>query len=87
MDIRQIVEETLIKPAREQAAQLRFQDNVKAIQFELDARERLIRDYQRKNADHERMVGKLYELLKAEDLDGAMDIVRDEFDAIHGPSD
>lgn len=87
MNIRQIVEETLIKPAREQAAQLRFEDNVKAIQFELDARQRLIQDYQRKNADHERMVGKLYELLKQDDLDGAMDIVRDEYNAIHGPND
>lgn len=60
---------------------------MKEAEYELGARQRLIEDYRRKNYDHERMVGKLYELLKQDDLDGAMDIVRDEYRAIHGPSD
>jgi hypothetical protein len=62
-------------------------DVMKRAELELDARQRLIDDYRRKNYAHERMVGKLYDLLKQDDLDGAMDIVRDEYFAIHGPSD
>lgn len=56
-------------------------------QCELNARQRLIEDYRRKNYAHEDMVGKLYELLKQDDLDGAMDIVREEYGAIHGPNE
>lgn len=38
------------------------------------------------NHEYEQLIGRLYELLKADDLDRAMDLVRAEFDAIHGPS-
>ena len=36
---------------------------------------------------HEAMIGRLKVLLDADDLDGARDLVKAEYDAIHGPSD
>jgi hypothetical protein len=55
--------------------------------FELNARQRLIEDYRRKNADHERLIGKLLELLNNDDLDEARALVKYEYDGIHGPAD
>lgn len=66
---------------------LNTQQLLRDAMFELEARQRLIQCYREKNYAHEDMVGKLYELLKAEDLDGAMDIVRREYEGIHGPND
>lgn len=42
---------------------------------------------QRKVYDYEKMIGRLLALLKGDDLDGAMDVVRAEYEAIHGPDD
>lgn len=47
----------------------------------------IIETYRRQDAEHEKLIGELYRLLKQEDLDGAMDLVRDAYLAIHGPSD
>jgi len=52
---------------------------------ELQARQRLIEHYRRKDADHERLIGKLLNLLNNDDLDGARNLAQDKFDAIHGP--
>lgn len=60
---------------------------IRAATFELNARQRLIEDYRRDVAAHERMVGKLLKLLDNDDLDGARDIVKAEYEAIHGPRD
>lgn len=60
---------------------------MKQAEIELDRRQRLIDDYRRKDAEHERMIGDLLELLDNDDLDGARDIVKAEYDAIHGPRD
>ena len=38
MDIRQIVEDTLVAPMREQAARLKYEDDIKAIEKNLDAK-------------------------------------------------
>jgi hypothetical protein len=55
--------------------------------FELNAKQRLIEHYREKTYAHERLVGKLLELLKVDDLDGARDLVQHEYDGIHGPRD
>lgn len=39
------------------------------------------------NHEYERFIGELFELLKAEKLDDAQDLVRAEYEAIHGPND
>lgn len=54
---------------------------------EIFAKDQLIAHYRRKDAEHERLIGRLYELLGAENLDDALDLVRAEYVAIHGPSD
>ena len=54
---------------------------------ELNSRQVVIDQYRRTNAAHERMIGKLLELLDNDDLDGARDIVKAEYDSIHGPRD
>lgn len=116
MDIRQIVEDTLVAPMRAMAARPRLTVEQERIATEealadmrkawtgnfilhmgpgevdlvlrrLDYLQMLADGYRRVSGEHERMVGKLKELLDADDLDGARDIVRDEFYAIHGPSD
>jgi hypothetical protein len=84
MDIREIVEQTLIAPMREQAS---MQRTIDGKQDEIKRLNRLVDDYRRKDAAHERMVGELREMLKVDDLDGARDIVEAEYGAIHGPSD
>jgi hypothetical protein len=38
------------------------------------------------NHTYERIIGQLYELLKAEKFDEALDLVRAEHEAIHGPN-
>ena len=90
MDIREIVETTLVAPMREQAAQARIAE-LELLrdkkQTEIQRQASLLDEYRRDKYAHEAMVGRLYTLLKDEDLDGAMDIVKDEFFAIHGPSD
>jgi hypothetical protein len=94
MDIRQIVEETLVAPMRELDAAMRFADNVAAIQKNLDAKQNEIQRldslcawYRTQNAQHERTLGQLLKLLKADDLDAARDLVQYEFDGIHGPNE
>jgi len=52
----------------------------------IDELKHLVIDYRRKDAAHERMIGELKTLLENEDTDKALDIVRNEFNAIHGPS-
>jgi hypothetical protein len=84
MDIKAIVDMTLVQPMREQAS---MQRTIDGKQDEIKRLNRLVDDYRHKDADHERMVGELRKLLKAEDLDGARDIVDAEYGAIHGPSD
>jgi hypothetical protein len=42
---------------------------------------------QRKVYKHEEFVGKLKALLDAEDFDGASDLVKLEFESIHGPKE
>lgn len=55
--------------------------------FELARRQNLIDSYSRKVAEHERLIGRLYKLLRDDDLDGARDLVTDEYRSIHGPAD
>ncbi len=43
-------------------------------------------DNQAKLYAHERLIGRLYEALKSENFDDAMDLVKAEYDSIHGPS-
>jgi hypothetical protein len=93
MDIRQIVEETIIEPARMQAIEMQFADNLQRIEDIMNRKDReivrllgLVNWYREKNADHERMVGELHKLLKVDDLDAARDIVSAAFDGIHGPT-
>lgn len=93
MDIRQIVEATLIEPARMQALEMQFADNLQRIEDVMNRKDReivrllgLVNWYREKNADHERLVGDVLKLLKADELDGARDIVSAAFDAIHGPT-
>lgn len=62
-------------------------DAMRAAKIELDRRQVLIDQYRRSNADHERLIGKLRDLLKVDDLDGARDLVNAEYDSIHGPAD
>lgn len=47
----------------------------------------LLEQYRRDCIAHERMVGKLYELMNNSHFDDAMDVVRDEYRAIHGPNE
>lgn len=42
---------------------------------------------QRKVYEYEKFVSDLYGLMKTESFDYAMDLVREKYDAIHGPSD
>lgn len=42
---------------------------------------------QRKVYDYERLIGDLLERLNADDLDGTRDLVKAEYDAIHGSAD
>jgi hypothetical protein len=42
---------------------------------------------QRKVYEHEKFVSDLYGLMKIESFDYAMDLVREKYEAIHGPSD
>jgi hypothetical protein len=84
MDIRAIVEQTLIAPMREKASMQRTIDGKQA---EIQRLYRLLDWYREKDAAHERMVYELRKLLKVDDLDGARDVVDAAFGAIHGPSD
>ena len=54
---------------------------------ELNRRQSTIDQYRRDNAKHERLIGDLLERLNKDDLDGARDLVKAEYDAIHGPRD
>jgi hypothetical protein len=94
MDIRAIVESTLVAPMREQAAALQFESDIAAIQKNLDAKQNEIQRldslcawYRTQNAQHERTLGQLLKLLKADELDAARDLAQAEFDAIHGPNE
>jgi hypothetical protein len=60
---------------------------MRAATFELSAKQRLIEDYRRKNADHEKLIGKLLKLLNNDDMDEARALVKYEYDGIHGPAD
>lgn len=89
MDIKAIVDATLVAPMREQAAQHRIaelQALVDRKQNEIQRLNSLCDSYRRMNGDHERLIGKLKELLP-DNPDDAYDLVRDAFYAIHGPSD
>jgi hypothetical protein len=90
MDIRAIVESTLIAPMREQAAQLRIEELEKLVdqkQSELQRKHDLCDWYRTQNGHHERTLGQLLKLLKADELDAARDLVQAEYDAIHGPNE
>src|SRR5690606_11943823 len=53
----------------------------------LDYLKMLADAYTRVSSEHERMVGDLLKLLDNDDLDGARDLVKAEYEAIHGPRD
>jgi hypothetical protein len=55
--------------------------------FELQAKQRLIESYREKTYAQKRLIGKLLELLNNDDLDAARDLVKYEYDGIHGPAD
>lgn len=87
MDIREIVESTLIAPARAEAAKHRITQlelRIKTIECERDAWKKA---YVTLSGNEERLIGKLLELLNNDDLDGARDLVKAEHDSIHGPND
>lgn len=113
MDIRQIVEETLVAPMRAMASRPLTVAQDRAAMDELmayvrselshghdlalthDEGMRLLRrldhlsamadGYRRVSGEHETMVSDLRKLLDDDDLDAARDIVKAEYDAIHGP--
>jgi uncharacterized protein YlxW (UPF0749 family) len=88
MDIKQIVDSTLVAPMREQSMQYRIetlQSLVDRKQNEIQRLNNLLDSYRSDNADHERLIGKLRDLMRADEYDDAYDLVRNEFDAIHGP--
>jgi hypothetical protein len=101
MNIKEIVEATLVAPMREQAAAMRFADNVRAIeqnlvdkQSEIQRLNSLCDWYRTQNARHEHLIGELHERFQnkaARDelllWDEMHDMVRDAYLAIHGPSD
>jgi len=58
---------------------------IQQLQKELEIKDALIKDHRRYRTDHERMVARLLDLLNADDLDHARDILRTEFVGIHGP--
>lgn len=116
MDIRQIVEDTLVAPMRAVAAARQMtvdqeraateaaiadmRNVAKACQIlhmgpgdvelvlkRLDYLKMLADAYTRVSSEHETMVSDLIKLLDNDDLDGARDLVKAEYDAIHGPRD
>lgn len=60
-------------------------EQMRAATAELQRRQSLIDSYREKDYAHERLIGRLYEALKSENFDDAMDLVKAEYDAIHGP--
>lgn len=68
-----------------EASMLNTQRLLREATFELNARQRMIEHYRGKDAAHERMVGKLLDLLNNDNLDDARNLVQNEYDAIHGP--
>jgi hypothetical protein len=54
---------------------------------ELDAMRNLVAMYRRHGAHYERVIGRLRELLRAENTDDALALVEEEYEAIHGPDD
>lgn len=116
MDIKQIVEDTLLAPMRAVAAarqmtvtqernatdtainELRIAEayarplhmgslSASLILRRIDRLEMLSKGRAEAESHHETMVSDLLKLLDNDDLDGARDIVKAEFDAIHGPRD
>lgn len=63
------------------------QQAMSAATAELDRRQVVIDQYRRRTAEHEHLISRVYLLLNAEKTDDALDIVRAEYVAIHGPSD
>lgn len=97
MDIRAIVESTLVAPMREQSAQLRIADLESLVdtkQTEIQRLHSLCDSYRRMNGELESLLGELHtrfqnkaardELLLWDEM---ADMVRDQFDAIHGLRD
>lgn len=82
MDISAIVESALVTSKRDQA----WQALVDRKQNEIQRLNSLLDSYRTRNADHERLIGKLHQLLKTDDIDGIRDLVEAEHDAIHGPN-
>ena len=101
MDIKQIVEETIVAPMRAQAAQLQYEDNIKAIEANLDRKQNeiqrlnnLVDWYRAQNGKHERLIGELHERFQNKEArdelllwDEMADMVRDAYRAIHGPNE
>lgn len=60
---------------------------MRAATAEISRQKIVIEQYRSGRAAHETMVGRLLELLDADNLDLARDIVKLEYDGIHGPRD
>jgi hypothetical protein len=97
MDIREIVEHTLVTPMRAQAAEYRIEQLEKLAEerrIEIHRLDSLCASYRRMNGSLERLLGELHtrfqnkaardELLLWDEM---ADMVRDEYLSIHGPSD
>lgn len=52
---------------------------------DIHVKDGMIRQHREERARHERIINKLMGLLNAEDLDAMRDLLRDEYEAIHGP--
>ena len=116
MDIRQIVEDTLVAPFRAVAAARQMTvtqeraateaaiadmrnvakacqilhmgpGDVELILKRINYLQTLASGYSHAVSHHETMVSNLLKLLDNDDLDGARDIVKREYDGIHGPAD
>jgi hypothetical protein len=116
MNLKAIIEETLVAPMRELASrpnltvtqernatdaaidELRVADAYgRPLQIgpfvaslllkRLDHLQMLADAHRRKSSDHEEMVSDLLKLLDKDDLDNARDMVKAEYDSIHGPRD
>jgi hypothetical protein len=55
------------------------------VSSEIQRMNELVAHYRRKDGEHERLIAKLLKLLNQDDLDGARDLVKEEYDSIHGP--
>lgn len=69
------------------AAQQEARDAMHAAKSELERRQVVIDQYRAKDAAHERLISAVLNRMNLEDFDGARDLVRAEYDAIHGPAD